>query len=518
MAEIGGRMTTLPAMLASIVRHYGERPAIIADEMHLTWDGFGARVARLAGVLAARGVSPGDRFAIICRNGFRFEELKYAGYWLGAIPVPVNWRLAPPEIEHILRDADCGLVVVADSFVEMMSAPALTPWSGNILHVADDATASPHPHYDLMLADTDPLPPAAPGEDDDALLLYTGGTTGRAKGVRLSHRNIIANALQYGYAIGARRDDIYLHVAPMFHSADLLATSWIILGCAQAYVGQFTPAEFFRVVETHKPTATILVPAMIIMTLSDPDFARRDLSSLRLVGYGAAPMALEWVRRFADGFPDAALTNCYGLTETAPDLTVFDPGEFRSLIESGATEGPVTSVGKPAPGVELRVLNDDGGEIGELLGRGRNITRGYLNLPEETAAALDSDGWLHTGDIARIDEQGYVYLLDRAKDMVISGGMNVYSSEVEAVLHTCPGVHEAAVIGVPDDRLGEALFAVIVAAPGASLDEATIIEHCRSRIGGYKIPRRMAFMDAMPKSAMGKILKTELRALYSDSR
>jgi long-chain acyl-CoA synthetase len=232
--------------------------------------------------------------------------------------------------------------------------------------------------------------------------------------------------------------------------------------------------------------------------------------------FGASPMDPEWIRRVAAAFPDAGLSNSYGLTETAPDLTLFDTRDFARAIEANAPE--IASVGKPNVLVELRIVDADGAEVapgepGELWARGPNVTKGYLNLPELSREVL-AGGWLRTGDIGRIDAGGYVYLLDRAKDMVITGGENVYSSEVEAALYRHEDIHECAVIGVPDERLGEALFAVIVPRPGAAPDEHAIIEHCRQYIAGYKIPRRMAFVDAMPKSAMGKILKAELRAAH----
>jgi acyl-CoA synthetase (AMP-forming)/AMP-acid ligase II len=233
-------------------------------------------------------------------------------------------------------------------------------------------------------------------------------------------------------------------------------------------------------------------------------------------------MAVEWIERVAKAFPEVNFSNSYGLTETAPDLTVFDPGEFRAAIQkalaTGDRTGPLTSVGKPNVLNEIKIVTPDGkeakpGETGELLARGPNIMKGYWNRPEETAAAL-RDGWLHTGDVARIDEEGYVYLLDRLKDMVITGGENVYSSEVEAVLYRHPAVAEAAVIGVPDAKLGETIMAVIVPKPGTTPTEDEIAQHCRQSLGGYKIPRRFAFVERLPRSAMGKVLKTSLRDTY----
>ena len=476
-------MTTLGQAFASTARHNAERIAILDGDSRITWTHFAERVARAAGVLAQRGVRRGDRFAIYARNSLRFDELKWAGFWLGAVPVPINWRLAPPEVAHILEDSTVGLIAVEDEFARFFEVDALAEWSDRLLGMPDA--------YEAALAEATPAPMVETSEDDDAILLYTGGTTGRSKGVRLTHRNIVSNALAYGLGTSARRDDIYLHVVPMFHSGDLLGTAWFLIGASHAYLPDFSAGAFLEAIERYKASATVVVPAILMATVSDPNFGKYDVSSLRLLGYGAAPMAYEWIERTAKAFPRGCLSISYGLTETAPDLTIFDPAEFIAAIESADRTGIFTSAGKPNALVELRVVGPDGkdvpdGETGELWARGPNIMKGYLNLPKETKAAL-AGGWLHTGDIARIDQGGYVYLLDRMKDMVITGGENVYSSEVEAALHRHPGVSEAAVIGLPDERLGEALFAAIVPAPGAKPSVEDIIEHCRPLIAGYKM-------------------------------
>ncbi len=509
-------MLTLPQTLLRNIRHLGAATAIVDGEAKLTWRAFGARVERAAGVLAALGIGRGDRFAIHALNGPIFEELRWAGFRQGAIPVMVNWRLAAPEIAHIIEDAACRAVFVDGRFAAVHEASELAGLAVRRIALSEAETCPSLPAYDDLFAAAQVPDPAEAEADDDAILYYTGGTTGRAKGVRLSHANIVSNGLAFGLAQGARADDVFLHTAPMFHSADLLATGWFLAGAAHAYLPAFSPAGFLDTLAATRATVTVTVPTMLIMLLGDPAFAEANVSSLRTMIFGASPMDPEWIRRVAAAFPGAELSNSYGLTETAPDLTVFEPLDFRRAIEAGAPE--IASVGKPNALVELRVVDGDGaeappGEAGELWARGPNITKGYLNL-EELSREVLADGWLRTGDVARIDEGGYVYLLDRTKDMVISGGENVYSAEVEAALYRHEDVHECAVIGVPDERLGEALFAVIVARPGAVPDEHAIIEHCRRHIAGYKIPRRMAFVDAMPKSAMGKILKADLRAEY----
>jgi len=303
----------------------------------------------------------------------------------------------------------------------------------------------------------------------------------------------------------------------MFHSADLLATGWMLIGATHTYLPMFSPGGFLNAISEQQVTMTIAVPTMLMMTLTDPAMESADTRSLRMMGFGASPMDPAWIRRTAEGFPHTLLFNCYGLTETSPDLTVFDPEEFRQAVQD---DSPLlASVGRPNCLVDLKVIDLDGntlpsGETGVLLARGPNITKGYLNLPEETAAALQN-GWLRTGDIARIDEDGYVYLVDREKDLIITGGENVYSSEVETALYQHPDIHECAVIGIPDERLGQLVTAVIVAKPETALEAEAVIDHCRGLIGGYKVPRRVEFAEAMPKNELGKILKNRLRETYS---
>jgi len=508
-------MLTLAEVFERTVRHNGRRPAIVHGDTTLTWGQFGERVAVAAGLLAGLGLVKGRRFGIQAPNSPRFDELKWAGFRCGAIPVPINWRLVAPEIAHILADADCEAIFVASEFLPVYAAPELAPWRDKLICLSGGAPdgMADLPHFDDLFAKAAPVGIAPGNADDDAILQYTGGTTGRSKGVRISHTNVITSQLGFAAGLRARPDDVYLHVAPMFHSADLLAVAWALTGAGHAYLPTFSPAAFLDCIARDRVTATIAVPAMLMMTLSDPAFGDADLSSLRLLGWGASPMDPEWIKRVAAAFPDIDISNCYGLTETAPDLTIFDPDELRQAIAEDDTS--LASVGKPNPIVALRVVGPDGknvapGASGELWARGPNITKGYLNLPKQTAAAL-TDGWLHTGDVARIDERGYVYLLDRMKDMIVSGGENIYCAEVESALYTHPGVHECAVIGLPHEKYGESVTAVVVAAPGVSVDAETLIAHCRPLIAGYKLPRRVVFVEALPKSAMGKILKTDLR-------
>jgi long-chain acyl-CoA synthetase len=498
------------------VRHNAPNPALHDAARSYTWAEFGDRVARLAGALRALGIERGARFAILARNGFRGDELRWAGFWLGAIPVPINFRLAPPEIAHILEDAACVKVFVEAPFQGALEHAALAAWRGRAVAIGEASGANAEP-YETMLARAAPVAPNDPDRDEDAILLYTGGTTGRSKGVRLSHEGILASSFAFALGTGARREHVYLRAAPMFHSADLLPLGWQLQGAASVFLPMFSPAAWLEAVARWRVGATITVPTMLIGIVSAPNFAQADVSSMKVLIYGAAPLPLPWIERAAKAFPKADFFNCYGLTETSPDLTIFDAREFHEAIERGLPH--VTSVGKPNVVNELRVVRADGsecptGEPGELIARGPNVMLGYLNRPEETAEAL-RDGWLHTGDVARVDEAGYIYLIDRLKDVVRTGGESVYSAEVEAVLERHPAIAEVAVIGVPDERLGETVAAVIVAKPGAAAPaEAELDAYCRESLGGFKVPRRFFFAEQLPKSALGKVLKSDLRQRF----
>jgi long-chain acyl-CoA synthetase len=512
-------MLTLPSVLQRTVRLYGARTAIRDTEGDLTWTTYVERVARAAGALRALGIRPGDRFAILCRNCVRQAELIHAGYWSGAIPVPVNYRLAPPEIAEVLKDAECRVVAVENVFAGMLDRAPLEEWSGRAFCIAPGRTDVPLPHYDALRTEAHPIDPFDPAEDDDAILLYTGGTTGRGKGVRLTHRNIVSNALQLARVMKVGEDDVYLHSSPMFHSTDLKATVCTTLGAGHAYLAEYTPVNVLAAIARHRVTIASLVPTVVIRLLQDPDFGLHDISSLRLISYGTSSIAAEWIRRTMDAFPGVDMHQCYGLTETSPILAILDETAHRRALTG--EESLLRSVGRALVGVDLRILDDDGAEVpngdaGEIVVRGPQVAKGYHNRPKENAEAF-RDGWFHTGDVGRVDAEGFLYMLDRKKEMVVTGGENVYTSEVEAALYQHPAVNEAAVIGVPDEQFGEALFAVIVPAPGTSPNTEELVAHCRGRIGGYKIPRRMAFVDALPKSAMGKVLKHELRRQYGDS-
>lgn len=510
-------MLTLVSALKRNLAQAADRPAIFDEGRSVTWAELSDRIARAAGALLELGVKRGTTFGLITRNSPRCFELMHAGYWIGAIPVPINFRLAAPEIAFVLEHANCSLVGVESPFMHHFQSEPLARWARMVLSL--DATTDPSTRsYQACLDSAHPVDASTPDEIDVALLLYSGGTTGKSKGVPLTHRNIITNALQVSSRFHFSADEVFLHVAPMFHSADLLGTGVTLQGGAHAFLPQFSPDEFMRTLEQYRVTRTMLAPTMIMAILASGGAHGYDTSSLRQLIYGSSPMPTPAIRQLLERFPGVGLTQGYGLTETSPLLTVLTMQDHVSALVNDPC-GRLKSAGQALPGVEMRIADDLGrsvpsGHSGEILVRGPNVSPGYLNAPDETAQAF-SEGWFRTGDVGRLDANGYLTILDRCKDMIISGGENVYSGEVEAVLVLHPKVFEAAVIGIPDELYGEALLAILVCRPGEYVSIEDLVAHCRQYIGGYKIPRRLQVVPELPKSALGKVLKTKLRQQYA---
>lgn len=511
-------MLTLPNLLKSTAQNYGKRRAIIDESGNLTWAEYVEQVTRTASTLRALGLSPGDRFATLCRNSVAHARLLLAGYWSGTVPVPLNFRLAPSEIAAMLEDAGCARLFLDDDFLPLLAQPPLAPWRDSAVRVRTDATGQGSlPTLAALDHAARGIPAYEGREADEALLLYTGGTTGRGKGVRLTHRNIVANALQLARVMSPDTQDVYLHVSPMFHSTDLKATVVTMFGGAHVYLSEFSAAGVLDAISRYGVTIASLVPTMIISILKEEDVGRYDLSRLRLISYGTAPMDEQWLRKAMDCFGHVGFHQCYGLTETSPYVAILDEASHRLALQ-GRPE-LLRAAGRPLPGTLIRLLDESGkevppGDAGEIVIAGPQVAAGYHNRPEENEAAF-RNGWLHTGDIGRLDEDGYLHVLDRKKDMVITGGENVYTREVESVLQRHPSVSDAAVLGIPDDKYGEALLAVIVPA-GVCPEPDELIAFCRNYLGGYKIPRRFMFTQSLPRSPLGKVRKHELRNAYLD--
>ena len=506
-------MKTLTDVLLHNARTRAEAVAVLDHELSLTWSEFARRIARLGGVLNQSGINRGDRFGILALNSWRQAEVVHAGQWIGATPVPINFRLAPAEIRTIIDDAECELLVVDEQFVGLLDGPDLADWKSRHLLINGNKTG----FYERAVKSGKLMEPATGSADTEALLLFTGGTSGRAKGVPLTHGNIIANARQVGSRWSAQPDDVVLHVPPMFHSAELVKTVYFMQGASSVYLPKFDPDALLRTIEQFRITFALLVPTMLMLTLQSGKVSQYDTSSLKQIIYGASPMSAEGVRAAFETFPGVEITQGYGLTETAPLLTMLDHQSHVQALETG-NAARLSSCGRVLEGVELKIMDSNGrdcatGQVGEICARGDNVFKGYINQDELTQQVL-VDGWFRTGDLGCLDDEGYLYLKDRKQDMILTGGENVYSGEVEAVLNRHPDVLEIAVIGIPDEIYGEKVIGVTTARAGSDLTQDELIDFCRGRIGGYKIPREIHVVKSLPKSALGKILKTELRNRY----
>jgi long-chain acyl-CoA synthetase len=483
--------------------------ATIFRDRRRTWAQTADRISRIAGGLARLGVGKGDRVAIIALNSDRYFETLFAVPALGAIIVPLNTRLAPPEIAFMLEDSGAKLLLLDDAFTTLpaqLGDLAIVP---DLVYLGDGPAPAGMRDFETLLA----VPTAGfgtGGGDDVAGIFYTGGTTGRSKGVMLTHRNLVANAAMVVPSFGCRYDSIYLHAAPMFHVADGASNVAItMVGGTHVFIPRFDPAEVLAEIARNRVTNTLLVPTMVNALVNAPDLAKHDLSSLRVIAYGASPMPDAVRQKATAALPGVRLLHAYGMTEAAPIVTVMDPA-----IEPVGDQ--VKSCGRPALLVDVRIADENDNEVprgtvGELQVRGPNIMLGYWNQPEVTQVALRG-GWYHSGDGGMMDADGYVYIVDRLKDMIISGGENIYSAEVESAISTLDGVAEVAVIGIPDEAWGEAVHAVVVPLTGQTLTAEQVIAHSRSRIAHYKCPRSVEVRDtSLPLSGAGKVLKTLLR-------
>jgi len=495
---------------SGLATHFGDREH--------SWEQFVARVARLAAGLRAQGVQPGDRVAILALNSDRYVEYFFAVPWAGAVFVPINIRLAPPEIAFWLNDSGATMLMIDDAFLGVL--PQLQGQLESVktvVHLGDGAAPKGLIAFEGLLEGQSEMAPADSGGDELAGLFYTGGTTGRSKGVMLSHRNLLINALQFLSVGEIGQHSTYLHAAPMFHIANGVAMTCIMTAAGSStIIPAFDPVAVLEAIQARGVTMGLLVPTMVNMVVNHPQAGDYDLSSLRDLYYGASPMPEAVITKALQMIPGTRFHHAYGQTEAAPVLTLLEPERHTF---DGPLAGKMASCGQAVPGVEVRVCDENDNEVprgtvGEICARGENVMLGYWKQPELTAQTLHG-GWLHTGDGGRMDEEGYLYIVDRMKDMIISGGENVYSAEVENAVHQHAAVAECAVIGVPHDKWGEQVHAIVRCHEGESVSAEDLIAHCHELIAGYKCPRSVAFRDdPLPLSGAGKILKTELRKPY----
>jgi len=494
----------------------GDAVALQCEGRTLTYAELHARSGKAAGLLVAAGVKPGDRVAWLGRSCETFFEIFFGAAAARACLAPINSRLAIPEIAFILQDSGANLLFVTPDFFATAQAVAAQV-DRPIRLVGVGAEAEGIECYESLrdAASAPNLPP--PTATDDILQLYTSGTTGLPKGVRLNNANYAAfldlrtKVEGFNYS----PDDTVLIVLPLFHVAGTnISFAGLAPGGRVVIAPDFTPEEVLRLIEAERVAHVFLVPAMINMLLQSPHIAAADLSSLKTVAYGASPIS-EAVLANAKAQFGCGFIQFYGMTESAGGGTFLAPE---------AHEGDLLrSCGKAWPHMAVRILDDAGneagiGEIGEIAIQGGMVMAGYWNRPEATAETITPDGWLKTGDAGYRDAEGYLYVHDRVKDMIVSGGENIYPAEVENAILGCPGVADAAVIGVPDDRWGEAVKAVVVPHPDGAPDPAAVIAWARERIAGYKAPKSVDFIDILPRNASGKVLRRELRKPYWEGR
>ena len=473
---------------------------------------------RIANALIAAGLAPGDRVAILAKNCPELVCFYYGAFKAGAVPVPLNYRLAPAEWAFIVNDADARLLIARGEYVAAIDAVrGELPGVGNWL-----ALGAPAPSgwqaWDGWLAAQPATPPARDIDADaDAYQMYTSGTTGHPKGAVLQHRAVCSNVVQMMPIVNIHPGERYLIVAPLYHAAAAVTQFIAVARGASMFIQEdFVPGEVVRALSEERIVIALLVPAMIQACLvMVPDVAARRYEALRTVVYGASPIAAETLRKAMTIF-QCDFAQAYGMTETTAGTHRVE----RSRPPARARRPPrAAAVGRPA-GARHRVAHRrragpllPPGAVGEVVARGPQLMRGYWNLAEASAKAL-AGGWMHTGDAGRLDEQGYLYIEDRVKDMIVSGGENVYPREVENVLFQHPAVADAAVIGVPDPKWGEAVKAIVVLNAGAAATAEELITFCRAQLGGYKLPRSVDFSASLPRNPSGKVLKRELREPY----
>jgi acyl-CoA synthetase (AMP-forming)/AMP-acid ligase II len=483
------------------------RTGVVCELGKLNWSAVADRVDRLARVLAGPDLEPGDRIAVLCRNHHAFFEAYHAAARAGLVLVPVNVRLTGRDIRFIMEDSGARRLIADREFEEKVADAGVEDvlWTGS--------------DYEDALRRAS-MRRSAAGESDLAQIYYTSGTTGRPKGVMLTHGNVAVHALAAVAELSLSDRDVWAHVAPLYHLADAWATfaiTWV--GGRHVFVPQFESAAVLETFREQGVTLTNLIPTMLNSLVNEPGAADANYPSLRVLLSGGAPIAPALVRRVMHTF-GCDYVQTYGLTETSPYLTVSILKEHLRNRPAKERFRYLSRTGRPFLTVDLRVVRDDGEdvrpndrEVGEIRVKGPTVTPGYWNRPEETEAAFE-DGWLKTGDLAVVDGEGYVNIVDRAKDMIVTGGENVYSTEIEYAIQEHHEVLECAVIGIPDEKWGEAVKAVVVPTPGSDLTEDGLIGFLKDRVADYKLPRSVDFAEELPRTGSGKITKRPLRDPY----
>lgn len=496
-------------MLRASAKRVPDKTALLCDGEVISYKTLEERALSLGHQLQRLGATKGERVALLFPNGNEMAVAYFACAAIGAVSVPLNNRLTAKDLIYMVNDCAACLLIVGDPFWEI--SRQIRPHLSSVrefVYAGPERKDGAHCFADLIAEKQRPdLPPVL--ADDTATIMYTSGTTGLPKGAMMSHRNIFANARNCGSALNYKESDRTLIVVPLFHvtglNSQLVAFIWI--GGTCVILKAYKTVEMIEAIERHRITALFMVPTMYVLMLINETLPKRDLSSVRLAAYGGAPMDKETIIRLKERL-GWDLYNAYGLTETSSLATVLPACD-------AVRKAP--SVGLPVCGVQVKTIDGRGrelgpGETGELLIKGPNVVLGYFNKPEATQQSI-VDGWLHTGDLARIDDEGYVFVVDRLKDMILRGGENIYSIEVESVLNSHPKVLESAVVPEPHPIFGEVVKAFVVLRPGEEAAPEEVIDFCRRHIADYKIPARVVFLDELPRNPGGKVIKNRLREM-----
>ncbi len=513
-------------MLAGdLIRHQKRlRPNTVAMTYagkEFTYAQMSERVNRAANALHELGIRKGERVALLSQNCNQYVELCFANGKIGAVSVPLNYRLTPAELEYIINNSEAVALIVADDFVATIAQiKHLLP---NIRHtVCIGGSHQGYREYEELIAGASPAEPQVDVHENDLLWqMYTSGTTGRPKGAMITHRNLVSNVVQTGMGFRSEPGDKALIVAPLYHAAAMIVSvTTLAQGGTVLIKKDFIPPEVIQAFNSEGVTHALLVPAMILFLLNMPGIEKVNFGTLKYVIYGASAIPLEVLRKAMQVFKCSFLQG-YGQTESVAVLTQLMP-------EDHVLDGPpekvrrLESCGREIFGTEVRIVDENGndcptGVVGEIIGRGDQIMQGYWKMPEATTETLKG-GWLHTGDMGCFDEDGYIYIKDRMKDMIVSGGENVYPREIEEVLFTHPAVADAACIGIPSEKWGEEIKAIVVLKPGATATDRDVISYCDGKLAGFKRPRSVDFVASLPKNPSGKVLKRELREPYWKDR
>jgi len=481
-------------------------------------------VNRLADALRGLGIEQGDRIGMLQVNCNQYIEAYFAAAKIGAIFVPMNFRAKADELSYMIANAEAKMLLVGSRYLEMVDA--MMPNLPSVRHCVsiDKDVAGKHYYEKLVDSSSSEEYLTEIGDEDVTMLMYTAGTTGRPKGVPLTHSGFVGYVLGNVEPANPDIEERNLLTVPLYHVAGIQAMLAAVYGGRTlVMLSQFEVKEWMSLVDKEQATRAMLVPTMLKMIVDSPDFSKYNLNSLKVITYGAAPMPFEVIKKAIEKLPGVNFINAFGQTETASTITTLGPEDH--VIEGPEEERDrklkrlTSSIGKPLPDVEVKIVDEEGNplpvlEVGEIMARGPRIMTGYWHDEEKTSKVITKDGWLRTGDKGWMDEDGYIYLAGRSDDMIIRGGENISPDEVENVLQSHPMIEEAAVIGVPDPEWGQQPKAVVVLKEGEHAGASEIMEFCRSKLAGFKRPRSVVFVDALPRNPMGKVLRKKLREQY----